>query len=712
MYTPEQQRAFYELSKELLEHRGDRPSREAAESVMRDLRDVIIYHEWRYYVLNEPVVSDFEYDQLFKRLQDLEALFPEMIAPDSPTQRVSADLTEDFPSVEHLTPMLSLANSYDADDLNDFDEQVKKLTLLPEDEEVEYVVEPKFDGGTIALVYENDALSRAATRGNGIMGEEMTANARVIRSIPLKASFSAYGLARAELRGEVLIRKDIFNQINQRREKEGQTVFANPRNAATGGLRMKDPKETAQRGLEAFVYQLSFAAGQNGDDALGRFATHDESIEMLGKLGFKIPGEERKVCKGIREVIDFCMYWQARREEYPYEIDGMVVKVNRRDLQERCGYTSHHPRWAIAFKFQAKQATTKLLNVEYQVGKVGSITPVAKLQPVPLAGVTISSVSLHNEDFIKTKDLRLGDTVLVERAGDVIPYIVKPMTELRHGDEQAIEFPRFCPINDTGQPVELVREEGEAAWRCPTCVCGAQDLQRLIWHVSKDAMDIEGLGKSIVERFYELGWLRGLADVYRLPYEQIEQLEGFGAKSVANLKASIEKAKKNPIQRLLHSLSVHHLGQKASKLLAAATPHVLNLKSWTLDDYTHIKDIGPVVAENVMAFFQNPANIRMLEEMESLGVNLSQTEDDRPRAASEDAPLAGKSILFTGTLQTMGRKEAQEKAEAAGARIVSAVSSKLDILVVGEEAGSKLKKARELGTVQILTEEEFLNILG
>jgi DNA ligase (NAD+) len=712
MYIPEQQRAFYDLSKELLEHRGDLPSREAAESVMRDLRDVIIYHEWRYYVLNEPVVSDFEYDQLFKRLQELEALFPEMVAPDSPTQRVSADLTEDFPSVEHLTPMLSLANSYDAEDLNDFDEQVKKLTLLPDDEEVEYVVEPKFDGGTIALVYENDALARAATRGNGIMGEEMTANARVIRSIPLKATFSAYGLARAELRGEVLIRKDIFNQINQRREKEGLAVFANPRNAATGGLRMKDPKETAQRGLEAFVYQLAFAAGQNGADALNRFATHDESIEMLGKLGFKIPGEERKVCKGIREVIGFCMHWQARREEYPYEIDGMVVKVNRRDLQERCGYTSHHPRWAIAFKFQAKQATTKLLNVEYQVGKVGSITPVAKLQPVPLAGVTISSVSLHNEDFIKTKDLRLGDTVLVERAGDVIPYIVKPMTELRHGDEQAIEFPRFCPINDTAQPVELVREEGEAAWRCPNCVCGSQDLQRLIWHVSKDAMDIEGLGKSNVERFFELGWLRGLADVYRLPYEQIEQLEGFGPKSVANLKASIEKAKKNPIQRLLHSLSVHHLGQKASKLLAAEIGHVLDLQGWTLDDYTHIKDIGPVVAENVMAFFQKPANIRMLEEMESLGVNLSQTEEDRPRVASEDAPLAGKSILFTGTLQTMGRKEAQEKAEAAGARIVSAVSAKLDILVVGEEAGSKLKKARELGTVQIFTEEEFLALLG
>ncbi|MBK7409624.1 MAG: NAD-dependent DNA ligase LigA [Saprospirales bacterium] len=711
MYTAAQQRAFYELSKELLKQQLQ-PSHEAAESVMRDLRDVLIYHEWRYYVLNDPVVSDFEYDQLFKHLQNLEAHFPELIDPDSPTQRVSADLTEDFPSAEHLTPMLSLANSYNAEDLNDFDEQVKKLTLTPAEEDVEYVVEPKYDGGTIALVYENDILSRASTRGNGVMGEEMTANARVIRSIPLKAGFSRSGFQTVELRGEVLIRKDIFNQINKKREAEGLALFANPRNAATGGLRMKDPKETAQRGLEAFVYQLAYATNAEGADELGRLRTHDESIELLGTLGFKVPGEERKVCKGIREVIDFCLHWQARREDFPYEIDGMVVKVNRRDLQERCGYTSHHPRWAIAFKFQAKQATTKLLNVEYQVGKVGSITPVAKLEPVPLAGVTISSVSLHNEDFIRTKDLRLGDTVLVERAGDVIPYIVKAMTELRTGAEHPIAFPQFCPVNDTEEPVELVREEGESAWRCPICVCGAQDLQRLIWHVSKDAMDIEGLGKSIVERFYELGWLRTLADVYRLPYEQIEQLEGFGPKSVTNLKASIEKARQNPIQRLLHSLSIHHLGQKISKLLAAEIGHVLDLKDWTAEDFTHIKDVGPVVAENVMAWFHHPSNIQLLEEMESLGVNLRQTEEDRPRAASADAPLAGKSILFTGTLQTMGRKEAQEKAEAAGARNVSAVSSKLDILVAGEAAGSKLKKARELGTVQVLTEEEFLSLVS
>lgn len=711
MYTPEQQRAFYELSKTLLQD-APAPTRESAEALMRDLTDAILYHEWRYYVLNDPVISDFEYDLLYKKLQSLERAFPELSSPDSPTQRVSADLTADFPSVEHLTPMLSLDNSYDEADLLDFDEQIHKFGSVPAGEDIEYIVEPKYDGGTIALVYENDRLVRAATRGNGVMGEEMTANARVIKSIPLRAAFSANGIDKVELRGEVLIRKDVFDQINQSREQEGLPVFANPRNAATGGLRMKDPRETAQRGLEAFVYQLGYAADQTGADQLSRFATHGESIDLLGSLGFKVPQEERKRCANIREVIAFCQEWQEKRESFPYEIDGMVVKVNNRELQERCGYTSHHPRWAIAFKFRAKQATTKLLNVEYQVGKIGSITPVAKLEPVFLAGVTISSVSLHNEDFIQQKDLRLGDTVLVERAGDVIPYIVKAMPELRDGSEKPIVFPVFCPINDTDNPVALVREAGEAAWRCPHCVCGAQDLQRIIFHVSKDAMDIEGFGKSIVERFYELGWLRTIADVYRLDFQKIAELEGFGEKSAANLRTAIEKAKKNPIQRLLHSLSIHHLGKKASRLLAAEIQHVLDLNRWNFEDFTHIKDIGPVVAENVYAYFQRPENIELLQEMEAAGVNLTQTEEDKPRSSSADSPFAGKSVLFTGTLERMSRQEAQAKAEAAGARLISAVSGKLDFLVVGKEPGSKLKKAQELGTVQVLTEEEFLKIIG
>ncbi len=390
----------------------------------------------------------------------------------------------------------------------------------------------------------------------------------------------------------------------------------------------------------------------------------------------------------------------------------MVVKVNSRELQEKCGYTSHHPRWAVAYKFKAKQATTKLLSVEYQVGKIGSITPVAKLEPVSLAGVTISSVSLHNEDFILEKDLKLGDTVLVERAGDVIPYIVKAMGDLRDGSEKTISFPDQCPINDTDQPVDLTRVEGEAAWRCPNCVCGAQDLQRMIFHVSKDAMDIEGFGRSIVERFHKIGWLRTIADIYRLDFDAIAELEGFGEKSAKNMQSSIERAKQNPIHRLLHSLSIHHLGKKVSKLLAAEIKHVLDLQNWVLEDYTNINDVGPIVAENVMAFFQKPSNVELLETMESLGVNLHQKEEDKPRQVAADAPLAGKTILFTGSLQQLGRKEAKDRAEAAGARNLSAVSSKLNILVVGEKAGSKLKKAQELGTVDIMTEAQFLELVS
>lgn len=712
MYAKTEQKRLYELSKQYLDE-GNAVRRQSADLRAEELRQLIVYHEWRYYLLNDPVVSDYEYDQLYKQLEAIEEAHPELVTPDSPTQRVSADLTEDFPSVEHLTPMLSLANSYNAEDLYEFDQQIKRFLNMSEEEDIEYAVEPKFDGGSIALVYEDDLLARAATRGNGTLGEEMTANARAIRSVPLSAKFSDAGLHKVELRGEVIIRKDVFAEMNKARAGAGLTLFANARNTATGGLRMKDPKEVAQRGLEAFIYTLGYGADQDGKNQLDRFDTHYESLDLLADLGFKVPKDnnERKLCLNIKEVVDFCQAWEAKREDYPYEIDGMVVKVNSRELQERTGSTSHHPRWAIAFKFAAKQATSRLLKVEYQVGKIGTITPVAKVEPVALAGVTISSISLHNEDFIREKDLHLGDTVLIERAGDVIPYIVKAMPELRDGSETPIEFPRYCPINDTGQPVELERSEGEAAWRCPNCVCGAQDLQRIIFHVSKPAMDIEGFGKQIVERFYDLGWLRTMADVYRLDYDKIAELEGFGEKSAENLRRSVEKAKQQPIHRLLHSLSIHHLGQKVSKLLAGEIDHVLDLQDWTEEDYTHIKDVGPKVAHNVMAYFSVPRNIEILRDMESLGVNLRQTEEDRPKAAVSEGPFVGKTILFTGTLQNMSRKEAQQKAEAAGAKNISAVSGNLDILVVGEKAGSKLKKAQELGTVEVLTEEEFLSRL-
>ena len=706
MYSKAEQKRLMDLTGEL----KTTPAGGDAKKI-DSLREVLIFHEWRYSVLNDPLITDYDYDQLYKQLEAIEAAHPDLIIPDSPTQRVSNDLTETFNSVPHLAPMLSLANSYNAEDLQEFDKQIKKLALLPEESDVEYCVEPKFDGGSIALIYEGDQLSRGATRGNGQLGEEMTSNARAIRSIPLKANFSAHGIQQVELRGEVLIRKDNFVEINKKRGEAGLSLFANPRNAATGGLRMKDPKEVAQRGLEAFIYQLGYAVDAAGESTLGQLKTHDEGIEMLGELGFKVPTIERKVCSNIKEVADFCAEWEGRRENYSYEIDGMVVKVNSLALQEQCGFTSHHPRWAIAYKFKAKQASTRLLSIEYQVGKIGSITPVAKVEPVQLAGVTVSSVSLHNEDFIRSKDIRMGDMVLVERAGDVIPYIVKPLSDLRDGSEKEITFPQYCPINEE-ENVALIRQENEAAWRCPNCTCGMQDLQRMVFHVSKGAMDIDGFGKSYVERFFEMGWLRSLADIYRLDYQQIAELEGFGEKSANNLKAAIEKAKNNPLHRLLHSLTIHHLGKKASKLLAAQVESVFDLANWTTEDFVDIKDVGPVVAENVVEYFSQAVNIALLRELESLGVNVLQTEDDKPKVANEDGPLFGKTILFTGTLTNMSRKEAQEKAEAAGARNISAVSSKLNILVAGEKAGSKLKKAQALGTVQVLSEEEYIELIS
>ena len=576
-----------------------------------------------------------------------------------------------------------------------------------------YAAEPKFDGGSIALVYEDDRLVRAATRGNGVLGEEITHNARVIKSVPLTANFSKYGLYRVELRGEVVIRKDRFEAMNAARSAAGLTLYANPRNTATGGLRMKSPAEVADRNLEAFIYSFGYGTDAAGNDAVPALGTHTHALDVLTELGFKVPamGSERVSAADINGAADFCTTWEQQREAYPYEVDGMVVKVDDLALQERAGYTSHHPRWAIAYKFAARQATTTLLNVEYQVGKIGTITPVAKTAPVALAGVMISSVSLHNEDFITEKDLRLGDKVLLERAGDVIPYIVKPLAELRDGSEQPIVWPENCPVNQTERPVKLVRMEGEAAWRCPVCVCGAQDLQRIIFHVSKAAMDIDGMGRRYVEQFYELGWLHTLVDVYRLPYDKIANLEGFGQRSAENLERSIETAKQNPLWRLLYGLSIHHFGKKATQLVAQHIEHVLDLADWTEEQFLNIKDIGPTVAANVTAYFADPANLAQLRELEVLGVNVRPTDEDRPAAEVTEGPFVGKTMLFTGSLQEMSRKEAQERAKAAGARIVSAISGKLDILVVGEKPGSKLKKAEALGTVRVLTEAEFLSIL-
>jgi DNA ligase (NAD+) len=473
------------------------------------LREVLRFHEHRYYVMSDPLISDFEYDSLYKQLEALEKENPDLIVPDSPTQRVASGLTKDFPTVQHLVPMLSLDNSYNSEDLIAFDKRARELTGR---DELEYCVEPKFDGASISLVYEHDRLVRGATRGDGVHGDDITPNIRQIRTIPLSARFSDYGLDLVEIRGEVMINKNNFQQFNEQLTEQGLSPLANPRNAAAGTLRIKDPLEVKRRKLEAFTYHVSYytQAAVHGQQSTvdgpqstgGRPAllTHSQTLEMLGGLGFRSPDKEKKVLKGIQAVIDYCNEFEIQRDELPYEIDGMVIKVNEFELQDRMGMTTHHPRWAMAFKFKARQATSKLLRVEYQVGRTGNIGPVAKIEPVHIGGVTVSSVSLFNEDVIRDKDLRIGDTVLVERAGDVIPYVVKALHELRNGEEQTIIFPTHCP--SCGD--ELYRSAEEAAWRCVNISCPAQVLERLFHFASKDAMDIRGLGEANIEKFHKL----------------------------------------------------------------------------------------------------------------------------------------------------------------------------------------------------------------
>lgn len=702
MYTAEQEQQYRTLSNNFLDKKVP-DAQEEADQVINDLRDVLRYHDWRYYVKAEPVVSDFEYDTLFKLLKNIEEAYPALLTPDSPTQRVALGLTEDFKPVEHNVPMLSLDNSYNAEDLQEFHNRLVKII---EGEGIEYTVEPKFDGSSIALVYEDDKLVRAATRGDGVMGEEITNNAKALRSIPLSAPFSKFGIQKIEVRGEVVIRNQVFHELNEKREEAGLKTFQNARNTAAGALRMKDPKEVASRGLEAMLYQIGYAVDADGNNLLGnKLNSHLENIRLLGELGFQIPKEETQRFKTIQEVSDFVQQWEAKRDDYPIEIDGMVIKLDDIDKQRQTGSTAHHPRWAIAFKFKAKQAKSKLEHVEYQVGRTGAVTPVAKITPVPLAGVTISSISLHNEDFIKEKDIRLGDTVLVERAGDVIPYITGVVLAERDGSEWEIDFPRQCPSCQS----ELVKPEGEAVWRCVNLECPAQQEERIIHFVSKGAMDIEGLGKDIVKRFMNEGIISQVTDIYQLDYDRILALEGWKEKSVENLRSGVEASKQQPTWRLLVALGIRHVGSATAKVLAKKFPVLLDIKDSTLEELMELEDIGPKVAESIHEFFQNEANQQTIQELESLGVKVAQSAEEM--APTNDV-LGGQTFLFTGSLERFTRDEAKELVEQHGGKLISSVSKKLNYLVAGPGAGSKLTKAQAIDTINIIDEDEFLTMIG
>ena len=688
MYTKEQTQKLQSLTKSLLKKPGS----------IHELREVLRFNEHRYYVLNDPLVSDFEYDQLYKCLEQIEEESSELITPDSPTQRVGKSLNKDFVTVAHLVPMLSLENSYNAEDLIEWDKRAKKLLNT---DTIEYSAEPKFDGASISLIYEKDYLVRGATRGDGVEGDDITTNLKQIKSIPLSAKFSQFGIERIEIRGEVLMTKQSFKNYNEHLIEQGTAPLANPRNAASGSLRMKDPAIVRKRNLEAILYHISYIKPVNGQwSIVNSFNKHSQSLETLWQLGFKSPVKEKSVLSSIHDVIQFCIDFEKKRDELPYEIDGIVIKVNDVELQQRLASTTHHPRWAIAFKFKARQATSILRNVEFQVGRTGSITPVAKIDPVPIGGVTVTSISLFNPDVVKEKDVRIGDTVLVERAGDVIPYIVKPLTELRKGTEKKIIFPTHCPVcNDA-----LVKPEGEAVLRCVNINCKAQVVERIIHFVSKDAMDIRSFGAANIIKFFDLDLLKDVPGIYALNYEKIGELEGFGKRSIDNLKTAIENSKAQPLHRLIFGLGIRYVGETTAKTLAKAVEHLLDFEKFSLEELQNLEDIGIKVAGSIYQFFHLEDNIKMIKKLDQLGINLKNTN----KKVEKEGKLNQQTFLFTGSLPTLKRSEAEEMVEQNGGKLLGSVSAKLNYLVVGEDAGSKLDKAKKLGSIKIISEEEFL----
>lgn len=696
MYSTAQQNQLIKEAKELIQH----TSLVDSIATINRLKEIINFADWTYYVNDNPIFADAEYDALFKLLKDTEQNNSDWITIDSPTQRIAKGLTEDFKTVNHLVPMLSLENSYDATDLRDWDRKCKELSGRSN---IEYCVEPKYDGAGISLIYENDFLQRGATRGDGVQGDDITTNTKQIRSIPLGAKLSTFNIQQIEIRGEVMLTKKAFRQYNEKLIAENLSPLANPRNAASGSLRIKNASEVAKRGLDAFLYHISNLSIDSNKPSPIEFQTHFGSLKALESLGFKTPLSNIRVHASIEEVIQTCMEFEANRDSMPYEIDGMVIKVNDMALQDELGQTSHHPRWAIAYKFKARQGSSKLLQIEYQVGRTGSVTPVAKIDPVYIGGVTISSISLFNEEVIREKNLKIGDTILVERAGDVIPYIVKSFPELRTGNEKEILFPTKCPV--CGET--LYKPESEAVWRCTHINCEAQIIERIIHFASKDAMDIRGLGDALVRKLFEKKWIHGIADIYKLPFEQLKGMDGLGEKSMTNLKEAIEKSKSQPLHRILFGLGIRYVGETTAKALARSVAHINELFSISIEDLKNIEDVGEKVATSIQEFFSHQDTKQLLEHLQEAGVCLQNTQKNEVNAGA----LLGKTFLFTGTLQ-MKRSDAETLAEKNGGKLLSGVSSKLDYLIVGEDAGSKLDKAKKLGTVHILSEQEFLLLMS
>ncbi len=671
---------------------------EEARRRAEELRREIWRHRYLYYVLARPEISDAEYDRLERELAALEKEFPELVTPDSPTRRVGYPVTGEFPQVRHTEPMLSLDNAYSAEELREWEERLRRAAGLPADEEIEYSVEHKIDGVSVAVIYEGGVLVRAVSRGDGVVGDDITGNVKTIRSLPLRLNEPYRDL---EARGEVFFPRAAFERLNREREEAGEPPFANPRNAAAGTLRQQDPAVVAARPLDLHFWQAVTIDGRRPE-------RHSAGLDELMRAGLRT-NPHRRIVRGLAAVLAYIEEWRERRHDLDYEIDGIVVKVDRVDLQRKAGATSKAPRWAIAFKYPAEQAVTRLRGVTWQVGRTGVLTPVAELEPVRIAGSTVSRATLHNLDEIRRRDVRIGDWVIVEKGGEVIPKVVGPVREKRPPDARPIRPPRKCPV--CGEPV--VREEGEVALRCINPSCPARLKESLRHYARRTAMDIEGLGRALVDQLVDRGLVRDVADLYHLDAGTLAGLERMGRKSAENLLRAIDRSRRQPLHRLLFALGIRHVGERAARVLASHYGSMDALlaevgREDAEERLASLPDIGPETARSVVEFFRSPAGRRLIERLREAGVRMD--EPGGGSAAGGEGPLAGKTVVVTGTLSRWTRSEVKEALEAAGARVASSVSRKTDFLVAGENPGSKLAKARELG-VPVISEEELARML-
>lgn len=659
----------------------------SAEKRIEELRNLLNQYNYEYHVLDRPSVPDSEYDQLMRELTLIEEQFPDLITPDSPTQRVGGEVMSAFEKVEHRTPMLSLGNAFNEADLRDFDRRVKQIV----GDDVEYVCELKIDGLAISLRYENGLFIQGATRGDGTIGEDITTNLKTIRSIPLrlKQEFSI------EVRGEAYMPKKSFEKLNQVKEENGEEPFANPRNAAAGSLRQLDPRIAASRNLDIFLYAI-------GDFSETGVSTHHDGLNLLETLGLKV-NKEREKCANIEEVLQYVQKWVEKRPNLPYEIDGIVIKVNSLEQQKELGFTAKSPRWAIAYKFPAEEVITKLIDIELSVGRTGVITPTAILEPVRVAGTKVQRASLHNEDLIREKDIKLGDYVVIKKAGDIIPEVVNVLAERRTGEEQEFVMPTHCPDCQS----ELVRLEGEVALRCINPKCPAQIREGLIHFVSRNAMNIDGMGEKVISQLFAHELIHDVADIYRLQQDQLLELERMGEKSVTNLLVAIEKSKSNSLEKLLFGLGIRHVGAKAAKTLAQKFGHLHALAKATQEELTDIQDIGEKMADSIVAYFENEEALQLINELENLGLNMKYNGPLPVQTEEITSALAGKTVVLTGKLEQLTRNEAKEKLESLGANVTGSVSKKTDLVIAGADAGSKLTKANELG-IEVWDEEKML----